>query len=145
MSYILTLKWLKPPHLILAYMLKPVKYCMRLQCTFWRWTCKTSITLFKGKYRHVPVHFDFCVGTLLLFRAVVVHIKTRFACALYTIQIRKENSDVSSLFTDSFKEDNKKTLNLHLPESVETQPCFFIESDFHLVILYSCIDCMVVT
>ena len=53
------------------------------------------------KYRHVPVHFIFCMGTLLLNRLVQTHIGTLFTSAPYTKQTRKENSDVSSLFPDS--------------------------------------------
>ena len=74
----------------------------------------TILILFKGKYRHVPVHLIFCVGTLLHYQLLHSHIGPLLNSALYTKQTLRENSDVSSLFTDSplrsssFEEDNKK-------------------------------------
>ena len=61
---------------------------------------------------------------------------TVFNSALYTKQTRKKTVTCHPCFPIhcSIEEDNKKISKLYSPERVETQPCFFIESHFHLVI-----------
>ena len=105
--------------------------------------------LVKGKYRHVPVHSKSMRGYSTANRLSIYSYEHRFQQRSIYKANTKENSDVSSLFPESFLFTlllkKIKTSKPYPPERVETQPCFFIESNFHLVIAYSCTNCMVVT